>query len=152
MILSFIIVGIILGLSIYATSSLTNFSSENSWYANLKQVPFQPPPITFSIVWPILYLILWYTISVSYPKDITILYWFILLAFLLALWSFVIFQLQSLYGSSFVLLITFIVSWIIWSKLVKVSSTQTVPTLFLLFIAWIFLATTLNTTLAVINS
>jgi hypothetical protein len=36
--------------------------------------------------------------------------------------------------------------------LVKVSSTQTVPTLFLLFIAWIFLATTLNTTLAVINS
>lgn len=149
----FVVVGLILGLSIFATNYFSNFTMgpSNSWYSKLNRVSFHPPPITFSVVWTILYLILWYTISVSYPKDKSILYYFIFLAFLLAFWSFVFFQLQSLYGAALVLFITFIVAWIIWRKLVRVSSTQTVPTLFLLFISWIFLATILNTTLAMIN-
>lgn len=146
---NFLIVGIILVISILLSNYFMNFN--NPWYRSLKMPSFQPPPITFSIVWTLLYLILWYTISVSYPKDTSILYYFIALAILLVAWAFVFFQLKSPWGASIVLFTTFIVSWIIWSKLVKVSPTQTVPTLFLLFIAWIFLATTLNTKIAILN-
>ena len=146
---NYIIVGIILLISIYLSSYFMNFNDD--WYLSLKKPFFQPPPITFSIVWTILYLILWYTISVSYPKDKTILYYFIFLSLLLVLWAYVFFKLKSPGFASLVLVVTFFVSWIIWKKLVAVSKTQTNPTLFLLFITWILIATTLNVNIQLNN-
>lgn len=146
---NFVIVALILVVSIYLTSYFMDFN--NSWYRSLKMPSFQPPPYAFSIIWTILYIILWYTVSVTYPRDKSILYYFILLCILLVLWSFVFFKLENLWGATIVLIITFFVSWIIWKKIVRVSQTQTNSTLFLLFITWILIATTLNINIAINN-
>jgi len=152
---NFVIVALILAISIYLTSYFMDFgtssSNQNNWYRSLKMPSFQPPPIVFSVIWTILYIILWYTVSVSYPKDQSILYYFILLSILLVLWSFVFFRLKNLWGATLVLIITFFVAWIIWSKIVKVSKTQTNSTLFLLFNTWILIAALLNINIAINN-
>lgn len=147
---NWIIVAAIILISNFVSSYFMDFQTK--WYNSLVKPSYQPPPIAFGIVWSILYLILWYSISVSYPKDRSILYYFILLSILFVVWAFVLFRLQSLGGAAFVLVITLIVSLILWKKIIAVSNNQIVPSLFLLFVTWIFIASTLSINLAVINS
>ena len=47
--------------TLLAVSSLIGFfskSADSAWYAQLKQSSLTPPPVTFGIVWPILYVLL----------------------------------------------------------------------------------------------
>lgn len=150
MITSFLLVGLLLLISIYLTSYLTNFQS--TWYQSLKMPNYQPPPIVFSIVWTILYLILWIVISLTYPKDPSILTYYILLLILLVTWAYVYFGLQSLWGASIVLLITLLVSGILLKKIIQVSPNLILPSFFLLFVSWIFFASILNINSAILNS
>jgi benzodiazapine receptor len=146
---NWVIVAALILFSNYLSSYFMNF--ETQWYTSLKKPSYQPPPIAFGIVWTILYLILWYSISVSYPKDRSIFYYFVLLLTLFVVWAYVLFGLQSLGGAAVVLFITLIVSLVLWKKIIAVSNNQIVPSLFLLFVVWIFIANTLSINLAIIN-
>jgi benzodiazapine receptor len=149
MIGSLVFIGLLVILSIFLTNYFSDFKSE--WYKSLETPSFQPPPVAFSVIWTFLYIIIWLTISITYSKDRTILFPFLILLTLLVLWAFVYFKLQSLWGASIVLLITLVVSFIVWKKMLNVNQNSIVPSSFFLFIAWIFVATTLNITSAIKN-
>jgi tryptophan-rich sensory protein len=142
-------IGLLVLLSIFATTYFSNFGS--AWYKSLTQPSYQPPPITFSVVWTLLYIIIWLTVAVTYPRDKSILPLFILLLILLVAWAYVFFQIKSLWGAAIVLLITLGVSLMIWKKILNANQNQIVAASFFLFIAWIFFASILNINTALIN-
>ena len=146
---NYLLIGVILLISIYLTNYLSNF--QGKFYKSLKLPPYQPPPITFSVVWTILYLILWITVSISYPKDPSILPYFILLSILLVAWTYVYFNLQSLWGGFVVLLITLIVGSIILRKMFAIRQSEWIPASFSLFVIWILFASLLNLQSAIMN-
>lgn len=45
------------------------FGIDTNYYKTLNLPPFAPPPITFAIVWPILYLLITYTIYKILPQS-----------------------------------------------------------------------------------
>ena len=149
MLTSFLLVGGLLVLSIFLTTYFTNFTT--GWYKTLQQPSYQPPPITFSVVWTILYLMLWIVISFTYPRDPSILKFYIILLALFVLWAYVYFELQSIWGSSFVLLLSLLVSGILMKKIVRVSDNLIAPSAFFLLVAWLFFASILNINAAILN-
>jgi benzodiazapine receptor len=149
MVWNYILVGIILLISIFLTNYFSKF--QGTFYKALKLPPYQPPPITFSVVWTILYIILWLTVSASYPKDPSILSYFILLNILLVGWTYVYFNLQSLWGAFFILLLTLIVGSVILKKMFALKQSQWIPISFSLFLIWILFASLLNLQSAIIN-
>jgi tryptophan-rich sensory protein len=149
MLTSFLLVGGLLVLSIFLTTYFTNFTT--GWYKTLRQPSYQPPPITFSVVWTILYLMLWIVISFTYPRDPSILKFYIILLALFVLWAYVYFELQSLWGSSFVLLLSLLVSGILMKKIVRVSDNLIAPSAFFLLVAWLFFASILNINATILN-
>ena len=144
-----IMIGLLVLLSIFSTTYFSDFGS--SWYKSLNKPSYQPPPITFSVVWTLLYIIIWLSVAVTYPRDKSILPLFLLLLILLVAWAYVYFRLKSLWGSSIVLLITLGVALMIWKKILNANTNQIVAASFFLFIAWIFFATILNINTAIIN-
>jgi benzodiazapine receptor len=146
---SLVIIGLLVLLSIFATTYFSDFGS--SWYKSLNQPSYQPPPITFSVVWTLLYIIIWLTLAVTYPRDKTILPLFVLLLILLVAWAYVFFQLKSLWGAAIVLLITLGLALMIWKKILNANSNPIVAASFFLFIAWIFFASILNINTAILN-
>lgn len=146
---SLLLIGLVVLLSIFLTTYFSDFQS--SWYKSLNKPSFQPPSIAFSVIWTFLYIIIWLSIGVTYPKDKSILPYFILLMILLVLWAYVFFKLHNLWGASIVLIATLILSFFIFRKILNANQNQIVAASFFLFIAWIFVATTLNITTAVIN-
>ncbi len=149
MIGALILFGILVLVSIYFQNSFSNFQGD--YYRSLKKPSYQPPPITFGVVWTLLYIIIWLTLSVTYAKDRSILLPGIILLILLALWSFVFFQIKNLWLSSVVLLITLVVASYVWKKIMKVNKQPIVGASFFLLVAWLFFATILNVNTAIIN-
>jgi benzodiazapine receptor len=149
MIGSLIIIGVLVLISIFLTNYFSDFQSP--YYKSLKIPPYQPPPITFMVVWTLLYIILWLTVSVTYNKDKSILLPFIILLGLLVLWTIMFFQVKNLWLSALVLAVTIVVAGIVWKKILNVNKQPIVGASFFLFIAWISFATLLNVNTAIIN-
>lgn len=112
---------------------------------DLKTAPksdYQPPPYVFSIVWPILYLIMGYSSYIISKNDKVpnVFYIQLLLNFT---WSIVYSRLGVTYGLiNIILLLVFsIVTYIEFYKLNQVAANFLIP-----YILWICFATFLNIT------
>ena len=99
-----------------------------------KNISFRPPPYVFAIVWPILLLLLGY----SWTLRLDISYLYIILIFLLSIWS-ILFNLSKKLAF-FEIILTLIFSiFIFFYKFNKNSSTVLIP-----LIVWLFYASILN--------
>jgi tryptophan-rich sensory protein len=83
------------------------FTKPDKWYRSLKRPLYSPPSYIFSIVWPVLYIL----IGVSYYlalKDKPLIYWFIPLLHLLINFSFspVMFSYKRLLEGAAITLLT----------------------------------------------
>jgi benzodiazapine receptor len=149
MIGSFILIGFLVLVSIYFQNYFSKFQGE--YYLSLKKPSYQPPPITFGVVWTLLYIILWLTVSITYNKDKSILIPFVLLLVLFVLWTYLFFNVKNLWVSAIVLVITFIVACYVWKKILNVNKQPIVGSSFFLLVAWLFFASILNINTAILN-
>lgn len=149
MIGAFILIGFLVLVSIYLQNYFSNFQGE--YYLSLKKPSYQPPPITFGVVWTLLYIIIWLTLSLTYAKDKTILMPTILLLALFVLWTYLFFNIKNLWVSAIVLVITLIVAAYLWKRVMAVNKQPIVGASFFLLVAWLFLASILNINTAILN-
>ena len=99
-----------------------------------KNISFRPPPYVFAIVWPILLLLLGY----SWTLRLDISYLYIILIFLLSIWS-ILFNLSKKLAF-FEIILTLIFSiFIFFYKFNKNSSNVLIP-----LIVWLFYASIQN--------
>jgi benzodiazapine receptor len=149
MIGALILIGILVLVSIYLQNYFSKFQGE--YYLSLKKPGYQPPPITFGVVWTLLYIIIWLTLSVTYNKDKTILMPTILLLALFVLWTYLFFNVKNLWVSAVVLVITLVVALYLWKRIMAVNKQPVVGASFFLLVAWLFFASILNINTAILN-
>lgn len=131
-------------------AAFTDTSSE--WYQSLIKSALQPPPIVFSIVWSVLYLMLAASLSlVSLMPDAQkkTLALYVLTGVLNVLWTYTFFTLQNPGGAVFVLIITIIAAIALFSDVYrhnKIASYLLIP-----YMVWLCFALYLNYELAFFN-
>ncbi len=131
-------------------AAFTDTSSE--WYQSLIKPALQPPPIVFSIVWSVLYLMLAASLSlVSLMPDAQkkTLALYVLTGVLNVLWTYTFFTLQNPGGAVFVLIITIIAAIALFSDVYrhnKIASYLLIP-----YMVWLCFALYLNYELAFFN-
>ena len=131
-------------------AAFTDTSSE--WYQSLIKPALQPPPIVFSIVWSVLYLMLAASLSlVSLMPDAQkkTLALYVLTGVLNVLWTYTFFTLQNPGGAVFVLIITIIAAIALFLDVYrhnKIASYLLIP-----YMVWLCFALYLNYELAFFN-
>lgn len=120
------------------------------WYHNLIKSDFNPPSITFSIVWSLLYVLLavtgwrlWKNQKTNFSQESkNIWYLFVAQMIMNWLWTPIFFQFHWI-GISLVWLIVLIcLNLLIVYRLIKIDAFHGVC--YLLYILWLFFATYLN--------
>ena len=126
----------------------------NNWYKNLKKSPLTPPSKTFSIVWPILYIMIFtagllvWKDKKCYPFCYAIFYFLIQLIFNLT-WTTVFFKLQKPMASLlsiFIIMIFTILSAVKFYKINKLAFYLLIP-----YIIWLSFASYLNLYIVIYN-
>ncbi len=131
-------------------TAFTDTSSE--WYQSLLKPELQPPPLVFTIVWTLLYLLLAASLSlVSVMPGIQkkTLALFVLTGVLNVLWMYTFFYLQNPIGAFFVLIITAIAAIALYPEVYRynrIASYLLVP-----YMVWLCFALYLNYELAFFN-
>lgn len=119
----------------------------NDWYISLKKAPWTPPNIVFSVIWPILYILMFVSLSYiwtnqkCYPSCNAIFYFFIQLFFNL-IWSTLFFKLKQplLALIDLILMILFtIYTFKLFYEIHVIGSLFLIP-----YILWLFMAFSLN--------
>ncbi len=126
--------------------------TSSEWYQSLIKPALQPPPIVFSIVWSVLYLMLAASLSlVSIMPDAQkkTLALYVLTGVLNVLWTYTFFTLANPGGAVFVLIITIIAAIALFSDVYRynrIASYLIVP-----YMVWLCFALYLNYELAFFN-
>jgi tryptophan-rich sensory protein len=126
--------------------------TSSEWYQSLIKPAFQPPPIVFSVVWTVLYLLLAASLSLvsimpgAQKKTLAL---FILTGVLNVLWTYTFFNLQNPGGAFFVLIITIIAAIVLFSDVYRyhrIASYLLIP-----YMLWLCFAIFLNYEIAFFN-
>lgn len=130
------------------------------WYDSIKKSPLTPPPIVFSIVWPILYTLMFislvlyvYTYSNMFPKknsllSLGVLLFFIQLIFNL-MWSPIFFRYHQICLSILIILAILVFLLLTMIQFYKISPTSFY--LLLPYLIWSCFALYLNIYICVSN-
>jgi tryptophan-rich sensory protein len=126
--------------------------TSSAWYQSLVKPVLQPPPIVFSIVWTMLYLLLAASLSlVSITPDAQkkTLALYIVTGVLNVLWTYTFFELHNPGGAFFVLIITIIAAIALFSDVYRynrIASYLLIP-----YMVWLCFALYLNYEIAFFN-
>ncbi|WP_342305524.1 TspO/MBR family protein [Methanolobus sp. ZRKC5] len=131
------------------------YNSISTWYASLVKPYFVPPGWLFSVVWPLLYLLMGIAFYIIWQKGWqirkvrTAMYVFSIQLFLNLLWSILFFGLRS----PFMGLIDIVLLWIVivlnivlFYRISKPAGMLLVP-----YILWVSFATMLNYSIMILN-
>ncbi len=142
--------------SIYALACLAVFSfgglfRPGEWYASLNRAPWSPPDISFLIAWTLLYIciaIAGFRIAQSGARWLIKLWWLQLA--INCIWSWIFFgQHWTTLGLLDITILSVLVGWIIvqcWRSNIKSAAY-----LFMPYLAWLILATSLNAYVVLYN-
>ncbi len=133
----------------YAAYLFTDPSSE--WYTSLKKPLLMPPPIVFSVVWSILYVLMaasysLYCLAGSRRKTVILM---LLNGLLNPYWCYVFFTRHNLIGGIFVLIANIVVAIALIFEFYKNKPLSAY--LFLPYILWLCFALVLNYQIALLN-
>jgi len=126
----------------------------NDWYISLKKAPWTPPNMVFSVIWPILYILMFVSLSYiwinkkCYPFCNAIFYFFIQLFFNL-IWTTLFFKLKQplLALIDLILMILFtIYTFKLFYEIHVIGSLFLIP-----YILWLFMALSLNMYIVLYN-
>lgn len=126
--------------------------TSSEWYQSLIKPALQPPPIVFSIVWSVLYLMLAASLTlVSIMPDAQkkTLALYVLTGVLNVLWTYTFFYLANPGGAVFVLIITIIAAILLFSEVYR--SNRIASYLLIPYMVWLCFALYLNYELAFMN-
>lgn len=140
----------ILFFAVVAAVSFLLTDTESEWYMSLEKSPMQPPPIVFSVVWPVLYAMLAASFAVTLVKrqgSGSLSY--VATGVGCCFWNYVFFTLHTVVGALFVigaLILTGVWMFVSGSRAAKAAAWLTVP-----YIAWLAFAFVLNFSTALLN-
>ena len=128
-------------------------SNSSEVYSSINKPPFAPPPATFSIVWPILYILmgvsLYLVVEHSTSDNQKAKKFFIVQLILNALWPLIFFGLENFLLAFFWIIaldIIVILMIVEFYKINKLSAYLQLP-----YLLWILFATLLNFSIYILN-
>ena len=124
------------------------------WYNNLNKSILTPPNYVFSLIWPILYIMLFTSLYIilkisDYDFFISPVYFFILQLILNFSWTTIFFKYKMIKFSLLIIISIIILTFITFNefnKLNKLASYLLIP-----YIVWLIFATYLNTYIVINN-
>ncbi len=137
-----------------SVAALGAFFTDTStdWYINLTKPELQPPPVVFSIVWTVIYILIAVSLSlVSTNSNVTkkVLFLYALTGVLNVLWSYTFFYLQNPSGAVFVLILIIAAAVILFTNVFRID--KTAAYLLVPYTVWICFALYLNYEIAFLN-
>jgi len=135
----------------FLSSTLSgNISAE---YRMLIKPPFSPPGIVFSIVWPILYILLGAAASLIYrgkpERNMRAFVWFMIQLVLNFSWSIIFFRFHAYWAALIILILMDIITAYMFSLFKKVNKCASL--LLIPYFIWILFATYLNLGIILLN-
>ena len=117
------------------------------WYNNLKKSILTPPNYIFSIIWPILYISIFYSFYLYIKTKNTIvnlipIYLFILQLLLNLLWPIIFFRYKKIFDAYNIIICLIILVYLIIFNFKKIN--KTASNLLLPYLTWLHFALYLN--------
>ena len=131
-----------------------NKSYNQNWYKNLKKAPWPPPNYAFGIIWPILYTLMFISLFIIYKNkkcypycnSITL---FILQLQLNIIWTTIFFKFKMLRLALLDLIVLIFLVILTIKSFYKINKLSAI--LLLPYIAWLFIALSLNLYIVIYN-
>ena len=123
---------------------MTRKSISSGWYASLKKPSWQPPPVYFTVIWTIIFIILaWSTYTaMKVHSSCGIIILFLLNLFTNTLWTVYFFILRDLERSIYVLLFLLLNTTILTIKIYERDCLA--GKYMMIYLAWLVVALILN--------
>ncbi len=146
------IIGAVLFFAAVAAVGALFVNTSSEWYQSLIKPALQPPPVVFSVVWTVLYILLAASLAmVSILPDVQkkTLGLFAVTGVLNVLWTYTFFEMQNPSGAFVVLILTIIIAVALFTDVYRIQKTASY--LLIPYMVWLCFALYLNYELAFFN-
>lgn len=137
----------------YAALSRLWTDTDSAWYRALEEPTWQPPDLTFGIVWPLNYLALLavgVVVSVHHPIIARRMLTVLTISVVFALgWSYLFSQAHELLGAAVSLVVAAVLTWLLLAQAARAGAGYALG--LLVYAVWMTLAASLSVGFVVLN-